>query len=177
MARRDREAVPGAAGDRHEPSAAKPAGSAGGRQDGPSEADDRTMEVAEIGRTLLYRLQGATSRDAHRDSGRFRPGDETARFWSQVDRGGGCWLWIGHRNRDGYGQFKVTVRAGLYRTVRAHRWAWESLHGPVPEGLTLDHLCGQPACVRPAHLEPCTNAENLRRRHARRRRRSEGATP
>jgi HNH endonuclease len=175
MARPHGEAVPGAGGDRHEPSAAKPAGSAIGRQGQGSEADHRSVEVTENDRALLYRLQGATSRDADRDGGRFVAGDEVTRFWSQVDRGAGCWLWMGHRNRDGYGQFKVTDRPGDYRTVRAHRWAWESANGPVPEGLTLDHLCGQPACVRPGHLEPCTNAENVRRRHARRR--SEGTTP
>jgi hypothetical protein len=142
---------------------------ADGRHGQASEAVDQQMEVAEKGRIGLYRLQGLSSRDRARDSGRFVAGDEAARFWSQVERGAGCWLWTGHRNRDGYGQFKVTDRPGRYRTVRAHRWAWEATHGPIPAGLTLDHLCGQPACVRAEHLDPCTHAENLRRRHARRR--------
>ena len=133
--------------------------------EGPRTADDRHVELPDDDRALLYRLQGVSSRD----KGRFVPGDTSERFWSQVDRRDDCWFWMGHRNRDGYGQFKVTTRPGRYRTVRAHRWAWEALHGPVPAGLTLDHLCGQTACVRPDHLEPCTNAENLRRRHARRR--------
>ena len=153
----------------HGTSGSEGLGSAGGRQDRGSGADDRTSEVAGNDRASLYRLQGVSSRDIDRDAGRFVAGDEAARFWSQVDKGADCWLWIGHRNRDGYGQFKVTDRPGHYRTVRVHRRAWEATHGPVPEGLTLDHLCGQPACVRPEHLEPCTNAENLRRRHARRR--------
>jgi HNH endonuclease len=142
-----------------------------GRQDQRSEADKRTTEVAENDRSSLYRLQGASSRD----SGRFVAGDTADRFWSQVERTSDCWLWTGHVNRDGYGQFKVTDRPGHYRTVRAHRWAWEVTHGPVPAGLTLDHLCGRPACVRPDHLDPCTAAENLRRRHARRR--TEGSRP
>jgi hypothetical protein len=158
-----------------EPSEAERAGSAAGRQDQGSEATSHKAEVAENYRTMLYPLQGATSRDSDRDGGRFRPGDEASRFWSQVDRSGGCWVWEGHRDRDGYGRFKVTVRPGAYRTVRAHRWAWEAAHGPVPAGMTLDHLCGLPACVRPDHLDPCTNTENLRRRHARRR--TEGTTP
>jgi len=139
------------------------------RYDPSSGADSESREVAEDDRATLYPLQGASSRDVDRDSGRFVAGDQIARFWSQVDRGADCWLWVGHRNRDGYGHFKVTDRPGHYRTVLAHRWSWEATHGPVPAGLTLDHLCGQPACVRPEHLEPCTNAENLRRRHARRR--------
>jgi hypothetical protein len=145
--------------------------SAAGRHNQPSGADKRATEVAEKYRAVLYRLQGVTSRD----SGRFVPGDIADRFWAQVDRTADCWLWTGHLNRDGYGQFKVTDRPGHYRTVRAHRWAWEAEHGPVPPGLTLDHLCGRPACVRPDHLDPCTAAENLRRRHVRRR--TEGTTP
>jgi hypothetical protein len=149
--------------------------SAAGRQYQRSEADKRTTEVAENDRALLYGLQGVTSRDNQRDSGRFVAGDTADRFWSQVERTSDCWLWTGHVNRDGYGQFKITDRPGHYRTVRAHRWAWEATHGPVPAGLTLDHLCGRPACVRPDHLDPCTAAENLRRRHARRR--TEGNRP
>jgi hypothetical protein len=149
--------------------------SAAGRREPGSGADNPQSEVAENDRALLYRLHGMTSRDTNRDSGRFVAGDTTDRFWSQVDRTGTCWIWTGHLNRDGYGQFKITDRPGHYRTVRAHRWAWEAAHGPVPAGLTLDHLCGRPACVRPDHLEPCTAAENLRRRHARRR--TEGTQP
>jgi len=156
--------------------AAAVTGAEGGRSD-RSQADTTTVDLSENGRALLYPLQGATSRDVDRDGGRFRAGDEAGRFWSQVDSTASCCLWTGHRNRDGYGQFKVTVEVGHYRTVRAHRWAWEATHGPVPAGLTLDHLCGQTACVRPDHLEPCTNAENLRRRHARRRAQQDGATP
>jgi HNH endonuclease len=152
-----------------ETSGSESTGSAEGRQDRPIIGVEPTTEVAENHRALLYRLQGLSSRDSDRDGGRFIAGDTAARFWSQVDRTATCWLWCGHLNRDGYGQFKVTDRPGQYRTVRAHRWAWETVNGPVPAGLTLDHLCGRPACVRPDHLDPCTNAENLRRRHARRR--------
>jgi len=48
--------------------------------------------------------------------------------------------------------------------VRAHRFAYELLVGPIPEGMDLDHVCGVRLCVWPEHLEPVTHAENLRRR-------------
>lgn len=105
-----------------------------------------------------------------RPNGRFVAGDEAERFWSKVDRDAHapCWVWVGRLTPDGYGRFDVSPRPGHPGEVRAHRWAWESHHGrPIPAGLTLDHLCGRTACVRPDHLEPVTAAENLRRRHAR----------
>ena len=66
-----------------------------------------------------------------------------------------CWLWTGYRNRMGYGQFG--------RNEPAHRVAYELLVGPIPDGLVLDHLCRNPPCVNPDHLEPVTNVENLQR--------------
>lgn len=82
----------------------------------------------------------------------------TARFWSKVELGEGCWLWRGATNRHGYGIFGV-----LGRSRMAHRIAYELSVGPIPEGLTIDHLCRNHACVRPGHLEPVTNKENILR--------------
>lgn len=48
----------------------------------------------------------------------------------------------------------------------AHRVAYEALVGPIPGGLVLDHLCRNPGCYNPTHLEPVTNAENIRRGYA-----------
>ena len=70
----------------------------------------------------------------------------------------GCWIWQSGTNAKGYGQFKVDGRA-----VRAHRFAYELLVGPIPDGLELDHLCRVRNCVNPAHLEPVTHTENVRR--------------
>lgn len=84
------------------------------------------------------------------------------RFWSKVDVLGespaDCWLWTASKTADGYGQFRV---AG--RNVYAHRFAYEQQHGPVATQTTLDHLCRTRACVRPSHLDPVSNRENVLR--------------
>lgn len=78
----------------------------------------------------------------------------------EVDRGyeTPCWVWLGRVNNDGYAQVE---RYG--RRVLLHRWMYEQHVGPIPEGLTIDHLCRQRDCGNPAHLEAVTVAENIRR--------------
>jgi len=70
----------------------------------------------------------------------------------------GCWLWMAAKHPHGYGH---TWFAG--RLWPAHRLFYHWFIGPVPVGLELDHLCREPACVRPDHLEPVTHRENLLR--------------
>lgn len=83
------------------------------------------------------------------------------RFWEKVEkvRPDGCWLWTASTVQgSGYGQFRVGNKVR-----KAHVVAYELMVGPVPEGLTLDHLCSVRRCVNPSHLEPVTMKENLRR--------------
>lgn len=70
----------------------------------------------------------------------------------------GCWEWQWATDRRGYGR----VRHGD-RTRFAHQVEYEKRNGDIPEGLELDHLCRNPPCVNPDHLEPVTHAENVRR--------------
>jgi len=81
------------------------------------------------------------------------------RFWSRVDKSGDCWIWTAGVIQQGYGGFHPSKGV----MVLAHRWAYEQLVAVIPEGLVIDHLCRVRRCVNPAHLEPVTNGENLRR--------------
>lgn len=76
----------------------------------------------------------------------------------------GCWIWRAYSTKTGYAQFQAPdLNTGESRLQYAHRVAYESIHGPVPEGFELDHLCARRNCVNPAHLEPVTRKENLMR--------------
>lgn len=76
---------------------------------------------------------------------------------------GPCWLWTASIDTGGYG----SVQHGG-RVVPAHRAVYEVLVGAIPEGKHLDHLCRVTACVNPAHLEPVTRSQNMRRGRTRR---------
>ncbi len=71
-----------------------------------------------------------------------------------------CWEWIAAKDPKGYGRVK---RHGTAGTQLAHRLSYERVIGAIPNGLHLDHLCRNTSCVNPAHLEPVTHAENMRR--------------
>lgn len=80
------------------------------------------------------------------------------RFWARVDASGDCWEWTGDTSTQGYGRL---TRCG--RELGAHRVAYEILVGPIPSGLTIDHLCRVHHCVNPDHMEVVTNRVNVLR--------------
>jgi len=82
------------------------------------------------------------------------------RFWAKVAKGlqDGCWVWQGAPDIGGYGRLQ---KGGSQ--VLAHRFAYELLVGPIPDGLTIDHLCRNRACVNPTHLEAVDMRTNLLR--------------
>ena len=97
---------------------------------------------------------------------------EDVRFWSYAtpEQNSGCWLWLGATTDNGYGSFWADGRSH-----RAHRFAYAQFVGPIPSGLTLDHLCRNRICVNPKHLEPVTDRENILRCRADRIQRQENA--
>lgn len=78
--------------------------------------------------------------------------------FDRLIQAGDCWEWQGHRGRFGHGTVRLRGRHHL-----VHRVVYEHLVGTIPEGLELDHLCRNPPCCNPAHLDPVTHAENMRR--------------
>lgn len=88
------------------------------------------------------------------------------RFWPKVDvrTADECWPWLAWLDRHGYGMISRGGRGN--GMAFAHRVAYEICVGPIPDGLEIDHLCRNPSCVNPAHLEPVTHIENIRRGNA-----------
>lgn len=73
--------------------------------------------------------------------------------------GDGCWPWQGlKRHVLGYGGFRINGRV-----YQASRVSHELYVGPIPEGYHVDHLCRNPPCVNPAHLEAVSCRENVLR--------------
>lgn len=92
------------------------------------------------------------------------------RFWAKVDRRGPdeCWLWTGAVEKAGYGSIAVgNLKNG--RSEAAHRVAYVLQVGPIPAGVTVDHLCFNRLCQNAAHMELVSRSENGRRGSERRR--------
>lgn len=77
-------------------------------------------------------------------------------FLRGITRTDDCVLWPGHLDRAGYGHLTVRGKHG----VKAHRESYQIHNGPIPDGMTVDHLCFTPACVNPRHLRVLTRSAN-----------------
>lgn len=78
------------------------------------------------------------------------------RFWRRVSKSDSCWTWNGATNGVGYGIFTVG-----YRRILAHRFSWQLHTGEECEAPVLRHTCDNPLCVRPEHLVPGTQKDNI----------------
>ena len=84
--------------------------------------------------------------------------DEMKRFWSKVRLTDTCWNWIGGKH-DGKGRFLLATG----KVVHAHLAAYDIVIGSVPEGVHLEHTCGDIGCVNPGHLRQVRNTRDVRK--------------
>lgn len=83
--------------------------------------------------------------------------EERLKFAGWTTTESGCWEWGGRLDKKGYGVLALREK----RQVFAHRTAYETWVGPIPEGLNILHECDNPPCINPEHLHPGTQKENL----------------
>lgn len=119
---------------------------------------DKPVRVQGLCATHAYRMRRHGTTDG---TGKWFRGTPEERFvrMVEVDEVSGCHVWTGALS-DGYGCFNL---GDGQKSYRAHRFSYELVHGPIPEGLVLDHLCRNRACVRVEHLEAVTSRENTLR--------------
>ena len=94
------------------------------------------------------------------------PKPSLERFFMKVDLNGPkivespCWVWTGATFYKGYGHFSFPG-PDKWVHVSSHRFLWEQSVGTIPEGMKLCHRCDHPPCVRPSHMFPGTQRQNL----------------
>ena len=108
----------------------------------------------------VTRMKEVISRINRARSLGIRRSDANKRFMAMVKKTPGCWWWTGALNAHGYGVFRPYERT---KQFGAHRYSYLLHRGPLTPGLVIDHLCGEPTCVNPHHLEEVTVLTNCLR--------------
>jgi hypothetical protein len=114
--------------------------------------------VTRAKRTNRGTRKGQANRYLTGHHSRIKGSPRVLKTYYEIDPDTGCWNWLKSKTSKGYG--KWSAFKGL-----AHRIMYEKHKGLIPKGLHLDHLCRNPGCVNPDHLEPITLQENNRRRN------------
>jgi hypothetical protein len=70
---------------------------------------------------------------------------------------GGCLVWTGDKDSNGYGRLRYAGKKGY----PSHRLAYELANGPIPGGLVVRHQCDNRACINLNHLELGTQQQNV----------------
>lgn len=95
-------------------------------------------------------------KSGHPETGNRRFSDPEKSFAYRTRRQGHCLIWTGSKNQNGYGTIRIN---GV--PIPAHRYAWERVNGPIPEGMMVDHKnCYNPACCNVEHLRLATDQQN-----------------
>jgi hypothetical protein len=118
----------------------------------------KSCSVAGCQRPFLARNYCRFHYEELRRAGKMPKRTTAERFWPKVNKTAGCWEWTSTLNPTGYGTFHLKT------TRPAHRVSWEMVNGPIPPGMSLDHICHNRKCVNPVHLRLATqnqNCENL----------------
>ena len=85
-------------------------------------------------------------------------GDRLAQYAPPAEEGG-CRIWSGYRDRDGYAIACMTID-GVKKNRKVHRLVYEEAFGPIPADAMVCHRCDTPSCVSIDHLFLGTAREN-----------------
>lgn len=73
----------------------------------------------------------------------------------------GCFLPTNHTNRIIKGDYETTRVRRYGKDMLLHRWVYEEMFGPIPDGMVLLHKCDNSLCINPEHLQVGTQKENV----------------